>query len=76
MNISWSPHEILFQDLLSLPGYMRMRKDKLSFIQFKGHLLDPRIKDGVLELKDLKPLSLYKAGNKKVVNRITHGIIP
>ncbi|NLV37124.1 MAG: ATP-grasp domain-containing protein [Clostridiaceae bacterium] len=50
----------LFQDLLSLPGYMRMRKDKLKFLfQFIGQLLDPRIKDGVLELKDLKPSLAY-----------------
>ncbi len=50
----------LFQDILSLPGYMRMKKNKLKFLlQFIGQLLDPRIKDGVLELKDLKPSLAY-----------------
>ncbi len=50
----------LFQDLLSLPGYMRVKKNKLKFLlQFTGQLLDPRIKDGVLELNDLRPSLAY-----------------
>lgn len=50
----------LFQDLLSLPGYMRMKKNKLKFLlQFTGQLLNPRIRDGVLELKDLRPSLAY-----------------
>lgn len=50
----------LFQDILSLPGYMRIKKNKLKFLmQFIGQMLDPRIKDGVLEMKDLKPSLAY-----------------
>lgn len=50
----------LFQDLLSLPGYMRIKKNKLKFLlQFTGQLLNPKIKDGVLELKDLRPSLAY-----------------
>ncbi len=50
----------LFQDLLSLPGYMRMKKNKFKFLfEFIGQLLNPRIKDGVLEMKDLRPSLAY-----------------
>jgi len=50
----------LFQDLLSLPGYMRIKKNKLKFLlQFTGQLLDPRIKDGVFELRDWRPSLAY-----------------
>lgn len=50
----------LFQDLLSLPGYMRIKKNKLKFLlQFTGQLFNPRIKDGVLEFRDLKSSLAY-----------------
>lgn len=50
----------LFQDLLSLPGYMRVKKNKLKFLlQFTGQLLNPRIKDGVLEFRDLRSSLAY-----------------
>lgn len=50
----------LFQDILSLPGYMRVKKNKFKFLlQFTGQLLNPRIKDGVLEFRDLRSSLAY-----------------
>lgn len=53
----------LLQDILSLHGYMKIKKNKKSklkfLVQFIAQLLNPGIKDGVLELRDLKPSLAY-----------------
>lgn len=50
----------LLQDLLSVPGYLKREKSKARFLlKFTGQLLDPRIRDGILELRDWRPSLAY-----------------
>ena len=50
----------LLQDILSVPGYMRLKKNRFSFLAgFAADLLNPFISDGVLELKDWRPSLAY-----------------
>jgi hypothetical protein len=50
----------LFQDLLSVPGYLRRAPGKAAFLAgFVKDLLDPRVVDGVFRLKDPVPGLFY-----------------
>ncbi len=50
----------LFQDLLSVPGYLKRREDKMTFLfGFSLNLLDPRVKDGVFAMDDPRPGLVY-----------------
>jgi predicted ATP-grasp superfamily ATP-dependent carboligase len=50
----------LFQDLLSVRGYLKRENNKLRFLtNYFLELLDPRVADGVLEFKDWHPSYRY-----------------
>ncbi|MCX8131273.1 MAG: ATP-grasp domain-containing protein [Clostridia bacterium] len=61
----------LFQDIMSLPGYLKLSSNKLRFLaSFVLQLLNPRISDGVLELRDWRPsfyyvMQLLRKGKRK-----------
>lgn len=50
----------LFQDLLSVPGYLRRSDNRGAFLRgFVRDLLDPRVSDGVFKLADPLPGIVY-----------------
>ena len=50
----------LFQDLLSVPGYLRRAPSRTAFLAgFVKDLLDPRVADGVFRLEDPVPGLFY-----------------
>ena len=50
----------LLQDLLSVPGYLKSRDDKLAFLaKYILELLNPRISEGVFEFRDWRPSLRY-----------------
>ena len=50
----------LLQDLLAFPSYLRKSENKLSFaISFFLGLLNPKISDGVLDIRDIRSSARY-----------------
>lgn len=50
----------LFQDLLSLQGYLRREVKKLTFLRgFMGDLFNPKVSDGVFQWDDPRPNFAY-----------------
>lgn len=50
----------LLQDLLSFPAYFKRNRNKLKFtLSFLGGLLNPKISDGVLDIRDIRASVQY-----------------
>lgn len=61
----------LFQDLLSVPGYLRRAPSRLGFLaRFVGDLLDPRVVDGVFRWSDPLPGLAYL---QRAIKKATRG---
>ncbi|MDP4091950.1 MAG: ATP-grasp domain-containing protein [Bacillota bacterium] len=64
----WSPERYkkgkrmryLLQDIMTLPGYLKITKNKAGFLaKFTAQLFNPTISEGVFEFKDWKPSLAY-----------------
>ena len=50
----------LLQDLLTFPSYLKKSENKLKYaLAFLGGLFNPRISDGVLDMRDIKSSARY-----------------
>ncbi len=68
LKYSWYPERYkkgkrmryLFQDMMSMPGYLKRSRNKTAFVfRFIGQLFNPAISDGVLKISDCKPSFKY-----------------
>lgn len=65
--VSFTPHykvghkmRFILQDLLSFPAYFKRSRNKLKFVlSFFGGLLNPKISDGVLDIRDIRSSVQY-----------------